>query len=90
MPRTIGSPHDTAGGVASTLNDRDAAGDSVFPCASVARTRNVWGPSPSGWVSSGDEHGAKPPSTAHSNVAPSSLSNANVGVASPSRRRGRR
>ena len=57
----------------STVHVCAAGVPSVFPAASVARTRKVWVPSPT--VSArGAEHGSKPAaSSAHSNLDPVSL-----------------
>ena len=72
------------GAVRSIVHVEDAGNASVLPAASVARTSNVWLPSPSAAVVCGLVHGAQLLlSTRHSNVEPVSLElKANVGVAS--------
>ena len=72
------------GAAVSTVKLRDAGVGSTLPAGSVARTSNVWAPSASDAVVSGDAHEPQaPPSTRHSNVEPaSSAENPNVGVAS--------
>ena len=73
-----------SGGVVSTVNPRLAGVASVFPCSSVARTSKVCAPSANAAVVVGDVHADHaPPSTRHSNVAPASEVNENVGVLSP-------
>ena len=60
-------------GVVSTVKARSAGVPSTFPEGSIARARNVCGPSLSGWVWNGEPQGAKEaPSTRHSKVEPSS------------------
>jgi hypothetical protein len=72
------------GAVRSIVQVWDAGVPSVLPAWSVARTSNVWLPSPSALVVSGlVQLFQPPPSTRHSNVDPGSLAlNANVGVVS--------
>ena len=73
-----------SGGVVSTVNPRLAGVASVFPCSSVARTSKVCAPSANAAVVVGELHADHaPPSTRHSNVAPASEVNENVGVLSP-------
>ena len=71
-----------AGSVVSMLKSRVAGVGSVFPAASLARTRNVCAPPASGAVVCGDVQLANGPlSTAHSKVAPGTDEwKANVGV----------
>src|SRR5688572_20551966 len=73
-----------SGGLVSTVKARSAGEASTFPDASVARTRKVCAPSPSGAVVCGAPQAANaPPSTLHSNVEPASLDERlNVGVES--------
>src|SRR3954469_24910904 len=73
-----------SGAVRSIVQVEVAGVASVLPAVSVARTSNVWLPSPSEAVVCGVVQAAQvPPSTRHSNVEPASDElNANVGVAS--------
>jgi len=73
------------GSVVSTVKDRD--GESEKPTASVPRTVNVWGPSPSVpvvWESPGPEQGPNGSvSTLQAKVTGSLAENVKEGVASP-------
>src|ERR671915_595182 len=71
------------GAAVSTVIARLAGVASVLPAASVARTSNVCAPLASAAVVCGEVQAANAEvSTRHWNVAPASLENANVGVAS--------
>src|SRR4051812_48206321 len=72
------------GATVSTVKDRDAGDGSTLPAVSVARTSNVWAPSVSTAVASGELQATNAAlSTRHSNVEPCwSAMNVNVGVAS--------
>ena len=61
----------------------DAGVESVFPAGSVARTWNLWSPSPSGGNAFGDEQALNGPfPSRHSNVEPGSFDvNSNVASA---------
>ena len=73
-----------SGGAVSTMNVCEAGVGSTLPAASVARTWNVWLPSLSAAVVSGDVQSANvAPSSEHCSVEPDSVElNANVGVLS--------
>ncbi len=72
-----------SGGTTWTVNVRVAGVGSTLRAASMARTWKVWLPSASVWVTYGEEHGAKAPSsTRHSYVTPAPPENSKAGVGS--------